>query len=214
MIQQNVADETKTFSAVRLRLIRPEGVAIIDWPQPQVISVSFFIPANSIEQFKRVWTISYDVEAVKMQTLVTSAPRIPSTATAPDCVLELRPRQTASASAVSWSLKNESDQLRQLRVALQNLSHVQLVEALAHLQRGRDWAASGHLDAAIEAYEHGIESLGAAYSTPDLVDDTEMKLILARSAKEKGNRAQAAALLERALEARTQAYAERFHLKN
>jgi hypothetical protein len=106
---------------------------------------------------------------------------------------------------------NSDDQIRHLtfeRQRSQPMSPETMLFSVARqeLRRGESLQATREYKAAIDAYFSGIVKLGNRYRSPDLIDDTEMKRMLAESEKTKGNLETAANLLHNVLESRVQTY--------
>lgn len=95
------------------------------------------------------------------------------------------------------------------RRALAALSHLRYSEAAAAHAAGAALSARGETEAALRAFEAGIEALGDLYQSPDLIDDTGMKLAMGRAARTQGRTVEAAALLSGVLESRLAAYREK-----
>lgn len=95
-------------------------------------------------------------------------------------------------------------------------SHTQYKESVSMLESGRDILKekkSGNEKKAIELFKSGIETLGVLYKHPDLIDDTEMKLILAENNLQNEKATEAVVLFERVLESRLTVYEEHYKLK-
>lgn len=123
-------------------------------------------------------------------------------------VLDLQPGGAAARRLV-WSPEEETAQLAQLRSDLDRMGHLAYHVAAHALARGRDEAEHGDDERACATYLAGLDALGDRYLSSGLVDDTGMKLLLAREHFQ-GHRFKAAAtMFERILEARLQVYVER-----
>jgi hypothetical protein len=103
----------------------------------------------------------------------------------------------------------EAELMAQTRDDFVQLSDTYYRDAVAALAHGRDLQASGKLEDAISAFRAGIEALGDRYESSEIIDDTGAKEMLALHNVEIGKLAEAAALLEGVLAARTQAYEDR-----
>lgn len=86
----------------------------------------------------------------------------------------------------------------------------QYAEALAALKSGSDLEKAGKLKEAAASLRSGIEELGDLYSGPEVLDDTEMKKILADHNQKIGKLSEAVALYRGVLETRTALYAAHF----
>jgi hypothetical protein len=123
-------------------------------------------------------------------------------------VLDLKPGE-AGARRLVWSPHEESAQLAQLRSDLDQTGHLSYHVAAHALARGRNEAERGEDEHACPTYLAGLDALGDRYFSPGLLDDTGMKLILARDNVREHRFKAAALMLERILEARLQVYVER-----
>ena len=124
-------------------------------------------------------------------------------------VLDLDPARGGERTRIVWSPGGEPEPLAETRRHLQQAAHLAYYEARLALERGRDDAQRDEYDQACRTYRAGLDALGDRYAGPELDDDTEVKLLLARSREREGNFAAAAAILERVLEARLTVYAQR-----
>lgn len=196
----------QSFLAAWAQLRRPASVAVIEWSKPRAVSISLRL-APAGQSLQREWHgVPREYEGA--QGALAAAQHL-QTRDAGECIVEIRP-QGKAAVRLAWSPATETAPLAAVRQALESVSHVDYTEALAWLERGRALAAAGTLPDAIEAYHSGINALGSRYSTPEIVDDTEMKLELAEDARSEGNLARAATLLERVLADRTSLYQRQF----
>jgi hypothetical protein len=202
--------EKNDFLAARIQLHRPVSQTQILWSERYMVSLHVALRSQGPFQHLDKSFPVREADAIEAQALLADALQTAGTSRTPDCLIEI----TAAgkpARILSWSLSSESKQQREVRHRLEQLAHVNYTEALAFLERGR--ALGNDPESACRAFEAGIETLGNGYSSPDLIDDTEAKLILARSVRQKGNLKQAATLMERVLQSRTSAYAQRFRIQ-
>jgi hypothetical protein len=96
----------------------------------------------------------------------------------------------------------------QARDALVAAAHLEYSQALTAQRWSQALVARGDRARAIELARLGITALGEAYVSPDLDDDTEMKVIAADAAAEKGRHAEALGLLVGVLSSRLEEYAK------
>src|SRR5262249_17306181 len=118
----------------------------------------------------------------------------------------------ASPVIRSWSAATETDPLREIRTAFEDLSQVRYTQALLGLSYGRSLVERGRRPDAVGIFRRGIEALGDNYYSPELVDDTGTKLLLAENFASKGDWERAATVFDRVLEAPLQVYAQHFHV--
>jgi len=78
-----------------------------------------------------------------------------------------------------------------------------LAGAVAYARVGRRLLAGGAVEAAIEAAQAGLDEVGRAPFSPELADDTELKLHAAADRRAEGHAADAAEVMLDILEIRT-----------
>jgi len=83
-----------------------------------------------------------------------------------------------------------------------------MLKATALLHSGHRHLELESYGLAVKDFESGIDLIGDQYKSEDLVDDTGMKLLFARSLLSKRETGKAAGILERVLESRIGAYEE------
>lgn len=117
-----------------------------------------------------------------------------------------------AATMVAWNATGEPSDLRELRREMEFMTHVPYVVAKGALVHGNELESKKDYAAAVHAYRGGVDELANLYSSPDLLDDTGMKLVLAESQEENGDTKTAATVYGRVLESRIHAYSEKYRL--
>jgi hypothetical protein len=203
-----MANESDRFLAARVQLYRPTTQIRLEWLERLQISLHVSLKSPGPGQhLDKTFGISV-ADSAAAQSLLSALRQTSAQVRSPECVVEIR-QAGYPTKTLSWSLLAESSKQHDVRQELERISHVNYAEALAYLERGR---ALTNPELAGKAFEAGIQTLGDRYSNPDLLDDTDTKLALAKSARQKSDLKQSATLLERVLESRLQVYAQRFKL--
>jgi hypothetical protein len=200
----------QAFPYLRFSEPGPVGRATITWTDPTRIAVTVVADPNDPAAARSVsWPVEQDPGRA-LHALIGSAARLPGQ-DGQDYSLEVRGSDAAPAIR-SWSAATETDPLREIRTALENLAQIRYTQALLGLSYGRSLAERGRRADAVGIFRRGIEALGDSYYGPELVDDTGTKLLLAENFASKGDWERAATVFDRVLEARLQVYAQRFHV--
>ena len=97
---------------------------------------------------------------------------------------------------------------RVARRTVEGISHLRYTEALTAHRAGRDLLTEGDRAAAIGAFQTGIAALGDLYDSPELDDDTDLKLAFGEDALAGNRLDQAVALIGGVLQSRLTAYRE------
>jgi hypothetical protein len=83
------------------------------------------------------------------------------------------------------------------------MEHLEVAQAVSsNLSSGSKLQSAGRYKEAIAEFQHGIERLGDAYTSPEMIDDTKLKLLLAEDRLRADDDKAAAALFSRVLETR------------
>jgi hypothetical protein len=114
--------------------------------------------------------------------------------------------------AATWNAVDEPPHLREARENIELFAHIRFFIAKAMLIYGDQLQAAMDYAAAIRTYRIGTDELANLYSSPELLDDTGMKLVLAKSRREKGDLETAATLYGRVLESRVAMYSLHHHM--
>jgi tetratricopeptide (TPR) repeat protein len=93
---------------------------------------------------------------------------------------------------------------KQMNTAVMNIHD----NAEADFTLGSTLLSQGRYAEAITAFQKGISLIGSSYARPEVIDDTNMKLLLAEDSLRKGNAKVAATLFSRVLESRLSLLAE------
>jgi hypothetical protein len=191
-------DNDSPIPAASLEEVRPHARVVIHWRGPGNAESRVHIKGQPPERDEtHAWRVPPD----EAKALWAALDRLRLESAAPgDVALHWREESPTPESAGQ----------RNLREALHRAGHAEASVASTALHAGQALAGAGRLDDAIAMYRFGIAELGDRYTSPELIDDTESKLILAQHVLAAGKTAQAAALLERVLESRTAVYAKRF----
>ena len=120
-------------------------------------------------------------------------------------LLELQPAGTRELA--SWTPAEEDPDLQSARESLETQGHAAYVIALAYLRQG-DSEASDHA-AAAKSYKDGVAILGKSYFDTKVLDDTGIKLVMARSMETKNGIATTAGIYRGILESRLSILAHR-----
>lgn len=204
-------ESDQVFTAAGLYCRRPHGNVSIAWSDSDRISVTIRLDLRlDPSGFDKTWHLTPG-DSRQMQSLLGALVE-GSAQIGDDCILDLG-RPGGMSIRHSWSLATETHLLRQVRQGFDNLAHLHYTEAIAALELGHNLSAMDRQRDAIAAFRLGIEALGDRYVGPNLIDDTNAKFILAEHSLRINKMAQAAALFERVLESRTQAYQRRFNPK-
>lgn len=79
-------------------------------------------------------------------------------------------------------------------------------QALRHYGNGATAVANGDARVAVQSFDSGVDALGATYYDEDLIDDSGMKLVLAKTEEAQGRFESAANLKKSVLESRLSAW--------
>ncbi len=196
------------FSEIRFSLNRPSRSAVVKWSGDDSITANVMITDNgTVHLFQQIWK-GKPVGSADLDKCLQSVSNLTSTGGA-TYKLELA-RGDKERKSLSWSEENETKELGQLRVLLDQTLYLYFSESLACMKRGRALKSAGAPDDAIAMIREGIDVLGDRYIDEPIPDDTSMKLSLAEVRYDAGDSDQAYALLDRVLESRVQVYFENF----
>lgn len=90
--------------------------------------------------------------------------------------------------------------------------HGAYLQAQAALDEGASRLSAGRAEEAIARLQEGLAALGDRYRTPDLIDDTGMKLLAAEDNQRAGRTPEAAEVMRRVLAARLSLYRQKHGL--
>ena len=115
---------------------------------------------------------------------------------------------TAITSSINTSLSGTQNNRRAMESQNQigQIDVKVLAEVARELERGEALQAKGNLKGAVDAYSSGIAKLENRYMSPEVNDDTGMKLGLGKSEAAKGNWETAANLFHNVLRDRINLY--------
>jgi len=169
------------------------------------VTVQLLQPATSL-----IWKGKVSEESLSAchQAIHSVEKHSKSTASAPFYeIAELSP--SGSRELVSWDQAQENADLSSARKTLESNGHSRYLVALTYLRFGSGSAERQDQKTAGMAYKEGIAVLGDAYRDHNILDDTGMKLVLARSTEAKEGLVRAAPIYQRVLESRISTYASR-----
>lgn len=107
----------------------------------------------------------------------------------------------------SWDMAQESPDQAKLRGQLESVAHLRYAVALAYFGAGDQAEKSHNAAMAAEAFKAGVEEMGDTYQNPEVLDDSGMKLVAARSKEKSAGIEAAGPIYRRVLETRLSLYA-------
>jgi hypothetical protein len=204
--KKNAAD-TSIVSA-ELTESRPAAAFRFYWRQPGSVSVTVRLRSGPSQPVERSWQ-NFQRNWQEISTAVASLGEqgIKSCNS-----FALR---VIAADGVSrkwaWCSTSETKELKEVREMIENRAHAAYAEATAYLERGHSLISGRQFAAAVDSFKSGIQILGSSYLDPKTtVDDTGMKLVLARSRENEGKLDIASTIFERVLQTRLKLYASRY----
>ena len=201
--EHDVETNKDSFSALEFVRKRTTGQITIQWDAPEQVVVSVWLIGKPEVKLERTWQgPPTGAEKIRAEVTFLQDEKL-------DRVEEYTLRsmpEGAAAATVIWSDGAETEKMASLRRMLEEAGHLHCAEAMAYLKRGRVLVADKDHSKAVQPLRVGIEILGDRYEDPDSIDDTGMKLVMARSNQEKEEFETAATLLDRVLESRIRQY--------
>jgi hypothetical protein len=167
----------------------------VSWSDPDKVQVHVQLDAGKNHcETQYSWKVD-KTETIRAQTVLSK--------------LRAKKRDAKGAIALSVGDGAQSDAAdpaeADARDVLIRASHLRYAEALTAHTKAKELVARDPQHA-IELERVGVAALSDLYESPDLIDDTQMKLIMADDAFDKGQRAEALALLQGVLDSRLSAY--------
>ncbi len=163
----------------------------VEWRERERVRVSVHLGAPQQTATEYVWQVP-PVEAEKAYSTL----------------LELRSKRP-SADRIALSIEPGAELTRSelaARDALERISHLHYSEALTAADRAQALVDQSDPSGAIPILRCAVEVLGDLYTSPGMIDDTQMKWIDAGVAISEGNLDQAVGLLQGVLQTRLRAY--------
>lgn len=194
----------ETFTSIRAQYNRKYWKTEIYWGNPVKISVT--ITDDTVQKYppvEKIWKIE-DIELKYMQKLLNDTFDL-KIKNGTECVLNLTNQNDVPVN-ISYDKKNETSILRKIRKKLELLTHLYYTEALFAFSIGKKLQERKMFDEAIRFFALSIETLGDLYKKPEIIDDTDAKLIFAEHNHKRGALEESAILYNRVIEARLQVY--------
>lgn len=180
----------------------------IEWTDPATVKTTLELERDGqTSRFERVWRNASEGHAELQASLAPLRTRGGLGSGAIALVLGGGARPPVTHL---WSPTSEPAELAAARAGIERAGHLAFARATLLFERGKASRAAGRDAGAIHDLSTGLKVLGDLYWSPAVIDDTDMKLVLAQHEEELGHLPVAATLYERVLESRLQIY-EHFH---
>jgi hypothetical protein len=178
---------------------------VIVWHYPDEVAVEVTLTDSKPEHHhEQRWVGKPDDAETAFKTLTSLHSR--RLGTEPEYRLRMSHENDVVTSS-TWTRSLETEDLAEARRIIEKIGHVHYAAASAYLERGRKAAASEDMQEAVADFRRGIDILGERYISPEVDDDTDMKLLLAEDYEAEDKMDMAANLFDRVLESRLQTYA-------
>lgn len=192
------------FTSFRAQYSRKHWKTEIIWGNPVKISVT--VNDGTVQKYppiEKFWKVE-DIDLKDMQKLLNDAVDHKFKKST-ECVLNLT-SQSGMSINISYDKNDETEVFSKIRKKLESLTHLYYIEALFAFSIGERLQERKMFNEAIGFFTLGIETLGDLYKSPEIIDDTDTKLIFAEHNYKKGLLEESTVLYNRVIESRLQVY--------